>query len=302
MSIVDVVITFFDKGGFTNMDIENMKAFVTVAELENISAAATKQNHLQSNMTSKIKKIEAHYNQVLFNRTSKGVTLTESGQALYNQFKQILLLWEETELKMGRTEEKLRIGTMISIGGALFSDALETLYKSYPKLSVRFKTGSTEYLEEQVVQGYLDIAYTIGAMHNKSVQYQKVGLEEMVIIGKNITANVNFYDYIFGKDVITLSNECLYFNRLDQLYTDFNIEQGKVIEVADFDTLVKFSTIGMGIAIVSKHIVERFDVKNYLEVPAPYQHIDLYLVSRRNHQFSYLEEQLIERSKLGSSQ
>ncbi|WP_457915856.1 LysR family transcriptional regulator [Bacillus paralicheniformis] len=38
------------------MDIENMKAFVSVAELRSISAAAIKLNHLQSNMTAKIKK------------------------------------------------------------------------------------------------------------------------------------------------------------------------------------------------------------------------------------------------------
>ncbi|GGJ76485.1 LysR family transcriptional regulator [Virgibacillus salexigens] len=280
------------------MDIENMKAFVTVAELGSISAAAIELNHLQSNMTAKIKKIETHYNQVLFKRNSKGVTLTESGQKLYEQFKKILLLWEETEMKMGKSVEQLRFGTMISIGGAIFSDALDYLYKFYPDLSVTFKTGSTEYLEEQVVLGHLDIAYTIGSLHNKKVQYQKAGLDEMVIIGKDISSVTSFYDYISGKDLITLSNQCLYFSNLDQIYTDYNIEQGKIIEVADFETLVQFSTVGMGIAIVSKHVAKRFNVKNYLEVPSPYKHIDLYLISRRNHQFSHLEEQLIKQSDL----
>ncbi|SFM06281.1 DNA-binding transcriptional regulator, LysR family [Gracilibacillus orientalis] len=280
------------------MDIENIKAFVMVAELESISAAAIKLNHIQSNMTAKIQKVEKHYNQMLFSRNSKGVTLTESGKKLYDQFKKILLLWEETEIKMGKSEEQLRIGTMISIGGAMFSDALDRLYNSYPALSVTFKTGSTEYLEKQIVHGHLDIAYTIGAMHNKKVKYQKIGLDEMVIIGKGIRTNTNFYDYIFGKDLITLSNKCLYFSKLDQIFTDHNIKQGEIIEVGDFEALVQFSTIGMGIAIVSKHVANRFNVKDYLEVPSPYKYIDLYLISRRNHEFSCLEEQVIELSKL----
>lgn len=38
------------------MDIENMLAFVTVAELKSISAAAASLNHVQSNMTAKIKR------------------------------------------------------------------------------------------------------------------------------------------------------------------------------------------------------------------------------------------------------
>ncbi len=50
-----------------------MKAFVTVAELRSISGAAIELNHLQSNMTAKIKKIESHYHQELFIRNSKGV-------------------------------------------------------------------------------------------------------------------------------------------------------------------------------------------------------------------------------------
>lgn len=54
-----------------------MKAFVSVAELKSISAAAIKLNHLQSNMTAKIKKIETHYHQQLFIRNSKGVKLTK---------------------------------------------------------------------------------------------------------------------------------------------------------------------------------------------------------------------------------
>ncbi|MEH7531675.1 LysR family transcriptional regulator, partial [Priestia megaterium] len=96
------------------MDIENMKAFVSVAELRSISAAAMKLNHLQSNMTAKIKKIEMYYNQELFIRNSKGVKLTKQGEKLYHQFKKILHLWEETENKMKKQDEKLRIGTMIS--------------------------------------------------------------------------------------------------------------------------------------------------------------------------------------------
>ena len=41
-----------------NIDISDIRSFVTVAELKSITAAAHKLNYLQSNMTAKIKKIE----------------------------------------------------------------------------------------------------------------------------------------------------------------------------------------------------------------------------------------------------
>ncbi|MEH7164030.1 LysR family transcriptional regulator, partial [Priestia megaterium] len=159
------------------MDIENMKAFVSVAELRSISAAAMKLNHLQSNMTAKIKKIEMYYNQELFIRNSKGVKLTKQGEKLYHQFKKILHLWEETENKMKKQDEKLRIGTMISVGGTEFSSALNKLYDTYPDLAVTLKTGSTEYIENQVLLGQIDVAYTIGSLNNKKIRYKEVGVE-----------------------------------------------------------------------------------------------------------------------------
>lgn len=100
-------VSLFLMGEGNKVDIENMKAFVTVAELRSISGAAIELNHLQSNMTAKIKKIESHYHQELFIRNSKGVKLTRYGEKLYHQYKKILFLWEETENKMKKNEEKL---------------------------------------------------------------------------------------------------------------------------------------------------------------------------------------------------
>ncbi len=276
------------------MDIENMKAFVSVAELKSISAAAIKLNHLQSNMTAKIKKIETHYNQDLFIRNSKGVKLTKEGEKLYHQFKKILLLWEETENKMKRHDEKLRIGTMISVGGTQFSSALNKLYKTYPDLSVTLKTGSTEHIENQVLLGKIDLAYTLGSLNNKKISYKKVGLEEMVIIGQDIDDYTIIVDYISGKNILVLSDKCLYLEILRNIFMGLNIEQGEIIEVGDPETLVQFALMGMGISLVSKRVASRYNINNYLEVPSSYRYIDYYLITRLNHELTPIEKQFIE--------
>ncbi len=276
------------------MDIENMKAFVSVAELRSISAAAMKLNHLQSNMTAKIKKIEMYYNQELFIRNSKGVKLTKQGEKLYHQFKKILHLWEETENKMKKQDEKLRIGTMISVGGTEFSSALNKLYNTYPDLAVTLKTGSTEYIENQVLLGQIDVAYTIGSLNNKKIRYKEVGVEEMVIIGRGIDQHTTFDDYVRQKNILVLSDKCLYMTILHNIYVSLNIEQGDIIEVGDPETLVQFALMGMGISLVSKRIANRYNINNYLEVPSPYRYTDFYLISRLNYEFTPIEKQFIE--------
>lgn len=279
-----------------------MKAFVSVAELKSISAAAIKLNHLQSNMTAKIKKIETYYKQELFIRNSKGVKLTKEGEKLYHQFKKILFVWEETENIMKKQDEKLRIGTMISVGGTQFSSTLNKLYTTYTDLSVTLKTGSTEYIENEVLLGKIDVAYTIGSLKNKKISYKKMGYEELVMIGQDIDQNTKFEDYISGKNLLVLSDKCLYHTLLQNIFMDLKIGQGEIVEVGDPESLVQFALMGMGITLLSKRIASRYSINNYLEVPLSYRYVDLYLITRLNHEFTPIEKQFIELNNSLSNQ
>ncbi|WP_307893320.1 LysR family transcriptional regulator [Bacillus swezeyi] len=278
------------------MDIENMKAFVAAAELQSISAAAAKLNHLQSNMTAKIKKMEAHYEQELFIRSSKGVQLTKEGKVLYDQFKKMLLIWEETENKMKKYDEKLRIGAMMSVGGAQLAGSLSRLYQMYPDLSVTLKTGSTEYIEEQLLLGHIDLAFTIGSLDNKNIHYEKSGIEEMVIIGGGIEENTGLEAYLEGKNLLMLSDKCLYLSILQDLFAEKKINQGEIIEVGDMQTLVQLASIGMGISLVSKRIAKRFNINQFLEVPPSYRYVNMYMITRVHHQLTPIEKQFAELS------
>ncbi|QHZ49207.1 LysR family transcriptional regulator [Bacillus sp. NSP9.1] len=278
------------------MDIENMKAFLSAAELQSISAAAAKLNHLQSNMTAKIKKIEAHYQQELFIRSSKGVQLTKEGKVLYDQFKKMLLLWEETESKMKTQEQKLRIGTMMSVGGTRLASSLSRLYHMYPNLSVTLKTGNTEYIEEQLLLGHIDVAYTIGSMENKNIHYQKSGVEEMIVIGGGIDDSTCLEDYLEGKNLLVLSDKCLYLSILESLFAERNIRHGELIELGDMQTLVQLASIGMGISLVSKRVAKRFKITRFLEVPPMHRYIDMYMITRLNHKLTPIEKQFTELS------
>lgn len=276
------------------MDIENMKAFVSVAELKSISAAASKLNHLQSNMTAKIKKIENHYNQELFIRNSKGVTLTKNGETLYHQFKKILFVWEETESVMKKHDDTLRVGTMISMGGAQISPALKKLYQTYPNLSVTLKTGSTEYIENKILLGNIDLAYTIGSLKNNNIKYKKVAIEEMIVVGQGINRSTIFEDYISEKNLLVLSDNCLYLSILQNMYSGLNIAQGEITEVGDPESLLQFAMMGMGISLVSKRIARKYNIEQYLDVPSPFRFVDVYLITRLNHEFTPIERQFIE--------
>ncbi|MEG0487268.1 MAG: LysR family transcriptional regulator [Acinetobacter sp.] len=276
-----------------NIDISDIKSFVAVAELKSISGAANKLNYLQSNMTAKIKKIENHYKRQLFIRKPKGVELTESGMNLYAQYKKMIFTWEETENKIYQQKKYLRFGTNTSLGGMRFYPSFNQLYETYPDLSVTMKTGATGYIEDEILQGNLDIAYVLGHPNQKNLQYIHKADDELVLIGKNILNHDNIADCLDHQNILLASEECCYSTVLNQIYTDYQLTKGESTHIYDHEALIQFTQLGMGISMIAKSLIPKFNAQYYMDIPEQYRDIGLYLIARNDHVFTPIERQFI---------
>ena len=276
-----------------NIDISDIRSFITVAELKSITAAANKLNYLQSNMTAKIKKIENHYKRQLFIRKPKGVELTESGMNLYTQYKKMLFTWEETENKIYQQENVLRFGTNTSLGGMRFYPSFSQLYTAYPDLSITMKTGATGYIEDEILAGHLDIAYVLGHPAQKNLQYIQKADDQLVIIGKNVINHEKLEDCLNHQNILFASEQCCYATILDSLYKDYNLTKGEQTHIYDHEALIHFTQLGMGISMVAKSLVQKYNIQYYRETPEKYRDIGLYLVARSQHIFTSIEKQFI---------
>nr|WP_269847108.1 LysR family transcriptional regulator [Paenibacillus sonchi] len=274
-----------------------MLAFVTVAELKSVSAAAVSMNHLQSNMTSKIKKIENHYRQQLFFRSSRGMELTPEGEKLYRQYKKMLLLWEETEQEMNHRELKLRLGIMQSIISENITKAFSSLYEKYPDMSVTLITGSTEKMEGELIEGNIDLAYTFGKSDLQQLHYWPIGSEELVLVGKRAKTAASLSQCLQSETMLILSKNCLYASILQRIYSAHDIHLASKTEVGVLETLLRLASLGMGVALISKTNVREFGVTDFMELPQEYRYIDKFLVTRTNYELSPLERQFFKISQ-----
>lgn len=276
-----------------NIDISDIRSFIMVAELKSITAAAHKLNYLQSNMTAKIKKIENHYKKQLFIRKPKGVDLTETGMDLYAQYKKMMFTWEETENKIYQQENFLRFGTNTSLGGMRFYSPFQQLYAAYPDLSVTIKTGTTSYIEDEILKGHLDIGYVLGYPTQKNIQYIQKAEDELVIIGKNLMNYHNLKESLCHQNILLASEECCYASTLDNIYAEYQIPKGELTHIYDHEALVQFTQLGMGISMIAKSLISKFNIQYYRETPAKYRKIGLYLIARSEHVFTAIEKQFI---------
>lgn len=77
------------------MDLRKLRYFLTVAEERNLGRAATQLHISQPPLTRQIKQLEEELEVQLFNRTPRGMELTEAGELLAQEARNILSLVQQ---------------------------------------------------------------------------------------------------------------------------------------------------------------------------------------------------------------
>src|SRR5215467_11705832 len=82
------------------MELRHLRYFVAVAEMENVSRAATQKLHVaQPSLSRQIRDLEDEVGVPLFDRTGKSVRLTDAGRAFLEEARAILKLADDAVLK-----------------------------------------------------------------------------------------------------------------------------------------------------------------------------------------------------------
>src|SRR5215510_8342282 len=99
----------------TQMELRHLRYFVAVAEMENVSRAATQKLHVaQPSLSRQIRDLEDEIGVPLFERTARSVRLTDAGRAFLDEARAILKHTEDAVVKArriaGKFETELHVG------------------------------------------------------------------------------------------------------------------------------------------------------------------------------------------------
>ncbi|EAC7320225.1 LysR family transcriptional regulator [Listeria monocytogenes] len=282
------------------MDIENMKAFNKVAELKSISAAANELHHLQSNMSNKIKNIEKQFQTQLFFRHSNGVELTKEGEKIYQQFKKMILLWEETIDIINNEEETISIGITQSSLPMEFNTIIKEFYQQFPNKKLSIVSGSTSELIPKIANRELTIAYVAelekeNLFQDSQIISQTLSWDKLVFAGN--TAGKSVQKILAEERLYVFSKQCYSYRALAALINDFNIPNVSVSEINIPETLVEICNNELGIGIIPESIALNYHFLNYETLPTEYAALRKTLIYHADHTISNGEKWLIEKSK-----
>ena len=143
-------------------DLHKWRAFVAIGELGSLTRAALFLDSNQSLLSRQLNALERECSARLFNRTGRGVELSETGSRLFPQVKALLADAERLENEIrGEAREpggRVTVGLLPSIGlplvGRLFAEAR----RLYPGISLKILEGSSGQVEEWLADARVDIA------------------------------------------------------------------------------------------------------------------------------------------------
>ncbi|MGP9544526.1 LysR family transcriptional regulator [Psychrobacter sp. AOP7-B1-25] len=134
------------------MDIKTLKSFMAVAKHQSFSEAARELYTVQPAISRQISSLETELGVVLFNRTSREVTITPAGEQLLKDGAIILALAEQAKIQVKRAHDG-QIGTLniahLSSACLTFMTTLVRSYKEkFPHVHVSlFEMTVTEQIE-----------------------------------------------------------------------------------------------------------------------------------------------------------
>lgn len=150
-------------------DLNRWRAFLIIAEQGSLTRAATFLNSNQSLLSRQLNALERECGARLFNRTGRGVELSDIGLRIFPQVKALLEGAEALEKDIfGEAREpagRVTVGSLPSISVSLIGPLYTALRKSHPAVSLKVLEGSSGQLEEWLTQARIDIGilYRYGA-------------------------------------------------------------------------------------------------------------------------------------------
>jgi len=163
--------------------LDAMHAFVTVADLKGFAQAARKLGLSPSGVTRLIAALEDRLGARLLQRTTRSVTLTDTGARYLERARRILADVEEAEIaaegERARPSGRLVISVPVGFGRLHVSPVLTAYLKRYREVSAELR------LEDRMinlVEEGIDLAVRIGHLADSSLVARHVGDMRRIIV------------------------------------------------------------------------------------------------------------------------
>ena len=170
----------------TTMDIRQLRYFVQIVESGSLSKASRQLYVAQPALSQQLSKLEGQVGKALLHRTSKGVTPTENGLALYHHARFMLRQFDQA-LSIARNERGAVQG-MVTVGlpattvSALGLSLVKRIREHYPSIMLNVVEGMSGHIGDLMRRGQLDLAVLFTGVLSNELIIEPLLVEELFVI------------------------------------------------------------------------------------------------------------------------
>ncbi|MFZ0764842.1 LysR substrate-binding domain-containing protein [Bradyrhizobium sp.] len=281
------------------MELIDLLTFSAVARNGGITRAADELKTVQSNVTQRVKALEAEMGIALFERHSRGMTLTGAGRRLLPYAQRMAALSREAMLATrddGEPKGPLAIGSMETTAAVRLPPLLAEFHRRFPAVQLTLRTATTADLVASILDGALDGAFVAGPIDHVDLLSTVAFREELVLVtARRFTslASLRAGTPESGPTALVFRTGCTYRQRLEQLFSDFGWPSATRFELGTLDGMIGCVAAGVGVTLLPRAVVERSELRKDVSTHAldtSWSNVDTLFIQRRSaHQYSALD-------------
>ncbi|MFD1455156.1 LysR family transcriptional regulator [Levilactobacillus lanxiensis] len=173
------------------MDLESLKYFVDVVDLENFTRAAERNFISQPAISAQIKQLEETVGKPLLVRDHHHVTVTPAGQQLYRAAQRMLATYHGALLDIWREQTtvptRLRVSFYIAQQFQPYINQLVKFRAEFPNVTVDLVERDSEQAVQDVLTGAADLGFGIVDHSDRQLVWKQELADHLVVVGGKST-------------------------------------------------------------------------------------------------------------------
>lgn len=244
------------------MNLEQLRGFVTVADLGHFTRAAELLHLAQPSLSRQISTLEHELGSALFHRARGHISVTAAGEALLPRARRMLADADAIRAEMaeiaGLTRGRVRLGATPTLCVSLVAEAMSVFHAAHPGIELQLVEAGSRVLIEQLGGGALDLALITAsdglAVASPALVRTPLLAEELVVVSSAQSAALPAE----GVDLRALAElPLVYFAEsydlraaTDAAFRAEGIVPTPVVQGAEMDAVLRFVERGLGVAVV----------------------------------------------------
>jgi len=246
------------------MDAEDLRVFEAVARSGGITRASDILHTVQSNVTSRIKRLESELGVQLFHRHKKGVTLTSAGEQLVpyaERVQQLLAEIKNSFVRGGVPSGRLRIGSIETTTGLRLPPLLSRYGALYPQVDLSLAAGTPLELINAVLDHTLEGAFVAGPVDHPKLVSVPVFQETLAFYTPTSITNVRRYVTKGSPKIVVFREGCSFRGKLQTVLGLWSAQPPRVAEFASLEGILGCVAAGLGFTMLPMAISESASFK-----------------------------------------